>query len=82
MRGLAPESASALVDRHETLRTTFPDGRWAPPSQVIAPSLTLALPDFVDVQEDLREWPDGDREADGAFGWRVEEEASTPLCAG
>jgi amino acid adenylation domain-containing protein len=55
--GILERSLQALVDRHESLRTTFAvvDGR---PVQVIAPTVHLALP-----RVDLRTLPAPEREA-------------------
>jgi amino acid adenylation domain-containing protein/non-ribosomal peptide synthase protein (TIGR01720 family) len=62
---------NALVERHESLRTTFSMAE-GEPVQVIAPSLIIPLP-VVDLQDLSAE------ELETAVRQRVEEEASTPL---
>ena len=65
------QSLNALVERHESLRTTFAMAE-GEPVQVIAPSLLLPLP-VVDLQ-DLSA-----AEQERAIGQRVQEDASTPF---
>ena len=65
------QSLNALIARHESLRTTFKTVK-GNPVQVIAPSLTLALPvvDLQGLQAD---------EQEGVLRQRVQEEASNPF---